>query len=520
MDDRFTGLIILDGWGLNANTEFNAVAQAHTPTMDRISKQFPYTTLRTSGRTVGLPDGLMGNSEVGHLNLGAGRVVTQAITKIEDSINDGSFETNEALIEAMDRLAGTGGKLHLLGLVSDGGVHSWPTHYQSLLKLASQRDVKPDHVFIHTFLDGRDTPPKSGIDRIGELETFISHLGIGRIASVCGRYYAMDRDQRWERTKLAYDLLTAGTGDAAGSATEAIETAYADGLTDEFVKPCALVDTAGQPLATVDDGDSIIFFNFRGDRPRQITRAFTDDAFTGFDRAQYPDVHYTSMTRYEASLPVDGTAFTPESLSQNMPAIFGETVSLAGRRQLRIAETEKYAHVTFFFNGQREEPYRNEERILVPSPKEVATYDLKPEMSAQEIASRLSDSIRSGAQDVAICNFANADMVGHTGVLDAAIEAVTTVDRCLGEVLEAVEEAGGSVIVTADHGNAEQMIHYDTGEPHTAHTTNEVPLVFFGPEFRGDLRSGGALCDISPTLLGMMGVEQPVEMTGRDLRKT
>ena len=518
MSNRFTGLIILDGWGLNPNNKYNAVAQAQTPTMDRISKQYPYTTLRTSGHNVGLPEGLMGNSEVGHLNLGAGRVVTQAMTKIEDSINDGSFKSNEALIASIDRLVSSSGKLHLLGLVSDGGVHSWPTHYQSLLELASQRGLGHDRVFIHAFLDGRDTPPKSGIDRIGELEAFTNQAGTGRIASVCGRYYAMDRDQRWDRTKLAYDLLTEGSGDAAGSANEAVVAAYAVGVTDEFIKPCAVVDSAGKPLATVDDGDSIIFFNFRGDRPRQITRAFTDDAFTGFDRAKYPDVHYTSLTRYEKGLAVDGVAFTPEALSQDMPMIFGKTVSSAGKTQLRIAETEKYAHVTFFFNGLREDPYRNEERILVPSPKDVATYNQKPEMSAPEIACRLSDAIRSGDQDVAICNFANPDMVGHSGVLGATIEAVATVDRCLCQVLEAVEDVGGNLIVTADHGNAEQMMHDDTGEPHTAHTTNDVPLVLVDPEFRGSLRPGGALCDISPTLLGMMGVGQPVEMTGRDLR--
>jgi 2,3-bisphosphoglycerate-independent phosphoglycerate mutase len=520
MTNRFTALIILDGWGLNPRSEYNAVAQAQTPVVDRISKEFAYGTLRTSGRNVGLPDDLMGNSEVGHLNLGAGRVVTQAMTKIEDSIKDGSFKTNEAILAAMNRLKGTDGKLHLAGLVSDGGVHSWPTHYQGLLEIADQQGLDPNQVFFHAFLDGRDTPPKSGIDRLNDLEAFISQLGMGRIASLCGRYYAMDRDQRWERTKLAYDLLAQGVGDHTTSALDAIESAYASGITDEFVKPVAIVDTAGKPLTTVDDGDSIIFFNFRGDRPRQITRAFTDDAFTGFEREKCPSVHYTTLTRYEESLPVDGIAYPPKALSQDMPMIFGETASLAGKRQLRIAETEKYAHVTFFFNGLREEPYEGESRILVPSPKDVPTYDHKPEMSAPEIASHLIEAIRSGEQDVAICNLANADMVGHTGILEAAVQAVTTVDKCLGEILIAIEEVRGSAIVTADHGNAEQMIHYETGEPHTAHTTNEVPLILVDPEFKGSIRQDGALCDISPTLLGMMGIKQSVEMTGKDLRQT
>ena len=519
MRNRFTGLIILDGWGLNTKADYNAVAQASTPTMDRIIKQFPYATLRTSGRNVGLPDGLMGNSEVGHLNLGAGRVVTQAMTRIEDSINDGTFKTNPALVAAMDRVAGSDRSLHLLGLVSDGGVHSWPTHYQGLLELAQQRGVAADRIYLHAFLDGRDTPPKSGIDRVRDLEVFIKQIGVGAIASVCGRYYAMDRDQRWERTQLAYDLLAEGRGSEFRSASEAIESAYAGGVTDEFVNPSVVVDAGGSPLAPVEDGDAMIFFNFRGDRPRQITRAFTDDAFNGFDRTKYPNVHYTSLTRYEESLPVDGIAFPPEILSQNMPNIFGQAVSDAGKKQLRIAETEKYAHVTFFFNGQREEPYDGENRILVPSPKDVPTYDHKPEMSAPEIAANLSESIRSGEHDVAICNFANPDMVGHTGILEAATEAVMTVDHCLNQVLDAVQAVDGAVIVTADHGNAEQMIHYETGEPHTAHTTNEVPLVLVDTRFGGTLRPGGALCDISPTLLGMMGMEQPAEMTGRDLRQ-
>ena len=518
MSKPFTGLIILDGWGLNPNQDYNAVAQAATPTMDRLVDEYPSATLKTSGRNVGLPDGLMGNSEVGHLNLGAGRIVTQAMTRIEDSINDGSFKTNQALLESVDRVVSSGRNLHLLGLVSDGGVHSWPTHYQGLLEMAKQQGLPSDRVFLHAFLDGRDTPPQSGIDRLKDLEAFTSNLGVGRIASICGRYYAMDRDQRWERTQKAYDLLTSGVGSTAQSALAAIEAAYASGTTDEFVQPCAIVDSGGTPLATIQDGDSVIFFNFRGDRPRQLTRPFTDRTFDGFDRASQPDIHYTSLTRYEEGLPVDGVAFPPEALSQDMPNILGQTISLAGKRQLRIAETEKYAHVTFFFNGLREDPYDGESRILIPSPKDVPTYDNKPEMSAPEIASKLSQAIRAGEHDTAICNFANPDMVGHTGKLDAAIAAVETVDRCLSEVLDAVKEADGTVIVTADHGNAEQMIHYATGEPHTAHTTNEVPIILVGPDKGSAIRPGGALCDIAPTILGLMGVDRPGEMTGTDLR--
>lgn len=518
MDRRFTALFILDGWGLNDNPDHNAVAIADTPVVERLGETCPSSTLRTSGRAVGLPDGLMGNSEVGHLNLGAGRVVTQAMTKIEDSIEDGSFRTNPALTDAVDRLVGKPHRLHLLGLVSDGGVHSWPTHYQGILEMAKARGLDRDQVCFHAFLDGRDTPPRSGIDRIRELEAFLSETDAGRIASVCGRYYAMDRDQRWERTQLAYDLITQGTGDRASSAADAVTASYEADVTDEFVKPCAIVDADGSPLAVTNDGDSVIFFNFRGDRPRQLTRAFTDDGFDGFDRAVLPDVHFTSLTRYEESLPVDGVAFPPEALSQDMPMIFGETASLAGLRQLRVAETEKYPHVTFFFNGLRDEPYEGESRILVPSPKDVPTYDHKPEMSAPEIADRLAEAIRSQEHDVVICNFANADMVGHTGDLKAAVRAVETVDRCLGQVLEAVSEVNGAAIVTADHGNAEQMIHYETGEPHTAHTTNEVPFFLVYPDFTGAIRDGGSLCDVAPTLLGMLDVNLPDEMTGRDLR--
>ncbi len=515
---RFVALIILDGWGLNTQKDHNAVALAETPTMDRIWSTCPHTALRTSGRSVGLPEGLMGNSEVGHLNLGAGRVVMQAMTQIEDRVNNGSFFQNETLLAAMDRVKGTARKLHLMGLVSDGGVHSWPGHYEGLLKMAADRGLQPDRITVHALLDGRDTPPKSGAARVADLLDMFEQTGVGRVATICGRYYAMDRDKRWDRTRLAYDCLTLGEGTPETDPTQAVENAYTRGETDEFIKPIVLVDTHGKPQATVQDGDSLIFFNFRGDRPRQITRAFVLDDFDGFKRRARPDVHFTCLTRYEKGLPVDGVAYPPEVLAQNMPNICGEVLSKAGKRQLRIAETEKYAHVTFFFNGQEETPFEGEERILVSSPRDVATYDQKPAMSAPQIAEQFVGAILAQNFDTAVCNFANPDMVGHTGILKAAVEAVCTADRCLGEVLHAIDKVNGAAIVTADHGNAEQMIHYDTGEPHTAHTTNPVPFVLVDPASNNTLKEQGALCDVAPTLLGMMGVPKPEEMTGEDLK--
>ena len=515
---RLATLIILDGWGLNPNPDHNAVALSDTPTMDLIWATYPHTALTTSGRNVGLPEGLMGNSEVGHLNLGAGRVVMQAMTQVDGRVNSGKLFENGALIKAMDRVAGTGNHLHLMGLVSDGGVHSWPSHYQGLLKMAAARNLLQGQVFVHALLDGRDTPPVSGINRITDLSEMLESAGVGRIGTICGRYYAMDRDNRWERTQLAYDCFTLGEGTVERDPAHAVRNAYARGETDEFVKPIVLSDPQGAPLARVADGDSIIFFNFRGDRPRQITRAFVLQEFDGFERKVHPEIHFTSLTRYEEGVPIDGIAFPPDELEQDMPCVFGEVASKSGLKQLRLAETEKYAHVTFFFNGQVETPFEGEERILVPSPKEVATYDLKPEMSAPEIAVQFRNAIKSRSFDTVICNFANPDMVGHTGDLDAAIAAVTTVDRCLGSVLESLIEVDGSAIVTADHGNAEQMIHYETGDPHTAHTTNRVPFVLVDPHFQGQLREGGSLCDVSPTLLSMLGVPKPDEMTGKDLR--
>ena len=515
---RFVALIILDGWGINPRQDYNAVAIAETPTMDRIWSAYPHGTLNTSGRYVGLPEGLMGNSEVGHLNLGAGRVVMQALTQVDDFVADGRLGENDALIEAMDRVKGTDRRLHLMGLVSDGGVHSWPGHYEGIIKMAAERALSADQVFVHAFLDGRDTPPKSGAGHVADLLKMLQAAGVGRIATIIGRYYAMDRDKRWERTQLAYDCLTLGEGIPEQAPDEAVRNAYGRGETDEFVKPVVLTDDAGNPLAKVEESDSVVFFNFRGDRPRQITRAFVLDDFDGFERRQRPHVHYACLTRYEADVPVDGVAYPPEVLAQDMPNILGSVFSGAGVRQLRIAETEKYAHVTFFFNGQEETPFEGEERILVPSPKEVPTYDLKPEMSAPGVAEQFIEAIRARRFDAAICNFANPDMVGHTGVLEAAVKAVNTVDTCLNEVLRAIDEVGGAAIVTADHGNAEQMLHYETGEPHTAHTTNVVPLVIVDPNHSGSVREGGALCDIAPTLLGMLEIPQPDQMTGQDLR--
>ena len=517
---RFAALVILDGWGLSSNEDHNAVALADTPAMDRIGAMYPSTTLQTCGRSVGLPDGLIGNSEVGHLNLGAGRVVTQAVTRIDDRVRDGDFSRNEALLASMDRVAGTDRRLHLIGLVSDGGVHSWPNHYNGLLKMAAGRRLKPDQVCVHAWLDGRDTPPRSGIRHLAALVEMCESAGVGGIVTVCGRYFAMDRDRRWDRVRSAYDAMTLGRGAPARDPLEALQHAYDRNETDEFVKPIIIEGPDAGPPATIGNDDSVLCFNFRGDRGRQITRAFVLRDFDGFERAVHPGVHYTCLTRYEAGLPVDGVAFSPGDLAQEMPDVCGKTLSEAGLRQLRIAETEKYAHVTYFFNGQREEPFEGETRIMVPSPRDVPTYDFKPEMSARTVTRKFVDAIRSRRFDAAICNFANPDMVGHTGDLAAAVKAVTTVDRCLGQILAAIAEAGGAAIVTADHGNAEQMIHHRTREPHTAHTANPAPFVLVDPRFRGRLRDGGRLCDVAPTLLGVLGLLKPEAMTGDDLRET
>ncbi|HYO45564.1 MAG TPA: 2,3-bisphosphoglycerate-independent phosphoglycerate mutase [Gemmatimonadota bacterium] len=506
---RRVGLIVLDGWGLRESRDGNAVALARTPVFDDLWEKYPRTTLDASGRAVGLSEGQMGNSEVGHLNLGAGRVVKQDILRIDESIEDGSFFEIEALGRAAAHAKERGTTLHLMGLVSDGGVHSSLEHLVALLELARRQGVSP--VAIHAFTDGRDTSPTGGVGYLTELERAIDEKAVGVLATVVGRYYAMDRDKRWERTRIAYDALTLGRADVlTRNPIEALGKSYEHEITDEFVKPIVV---EGAPRVT--DGDAIVFFNFRADRARQLTRAFTDPAFDGFDRDPLRDLHYATMTRYDETfdLPV---AFAPKDLRD----VAADVWEREGLSSLRIAETEKYGHVTYFFNGGREAPYLREDRILVPSPK-VATYDLQPQMSAREVTDRLVASFADGGHDAFVLNFANPDMVGHTGSLEAAIRAVETIDTCLGRVVDAFRESApdGALLILADHGNAETMVAQD-GSPHTAHTTNPVPCLLVSRDFRGRLRRGGALCDAIPTLLAIQGIERPDEMTGRDLRES
>jgi len=482
---------------------------ARTPVFNDLWEKYPHTTLDASGRAVGLREGQMGNSEVGHLNLGAGRVVKQDILTIDDSIDDGSFFENEALVGAVEHARRSGGTLHLLGLLSDGGVHSAPEHLLALIELARRREV--DAVAIHAFTDGRDTSPTGGVDFLANLERALAEKGVGRVASVIGRYFAMDRDRRWDRTRIAYDALTRGRSDTVTrDPVEALRRSYEREVTDEFVKPIVVEGTP-----RVSDGDAVIFFNFRADRARQLTRAFTDPGFDGFDREPIRDLWFTTMTSYDETfdLPV---AFAPKDLRE----VAADVWEREGLSSLRVAETEKYAHVTYFFNGGREKPYEREERLLVPSPK-VATYDLQPEMSAREVTDRLVGTFEAGGHDAFVLNFANPDMVGHTGSLEAAIRAVETVDGCLGRVVQAFRaaEPDGALLILADHGNAETMIEED-GSPHTAHTTNPVPCVLVSRDARGRLRRGGALCDAVPTLLAIQGIARPVVMTGRDLRES
>jgi len=504
-------LMILDGWGINPQTENNAVALANTPNLKTLLREYPHTRIMTSGMAVGLPDGQMGNSEVGHLNIGAGRVVYQDLTRISKSIVDGDFFNNPVLLDCITRTKAVGGSLHLAGLLSDGGVHSHNTHLYGLLELAKRERLKD--VFIHCFMDGRDTPPKSGADYLDQLEAEIKKIGVGRIATVTGRYYAMDRDNRWDRVEKAYSAIVSGEGNQAGSSAEAISLSYANDKNDEFVLPTVINDN-GAPVGLLKDNDGFIFFNFRSDRAREITRALALDDFDGFTRKSRPALSsYVCMTGYDATfgLPL---AFGPEELKN----IFSEVVSRAGLKQLRIAETEKYAHVTFFFNGGVEEPYPNEERCLIPSPKEVATYDQKPEMSAYLVTDELEKRIESGLYDVIVLNLANCDMVGHTGILPAAIKAVEAVDDCVGRLVGKVREKGGAVLITADHGNADQMWDDESNGPHTAHTCNPVWLVMVD-DSRKDckLKEGGRLADLAPTMLAMLGLDQPQEMTGQSL---
>ena len=506
---RPTVLLILDGFGLDDRSEHNAIAQADTPVLDRLMKECPFVKGDASGLAVGLPDGQMGSSEVGHLNIGAGRIVYQDLTRITKEIEDGDFFENEALLKAVNNAKEKGTGLHLYGLVSDGGVHSHNTHLYALLEMAKRHGL--EKVYVHCFLDGRDTPPESGKDYVQALQDEMDRIGCGRIATVGGRYYAMDRDNNWDRIEKAYRAMTLGEGVTASSAAEAVTQSYQKGETDEFVQPTVVMKDDA-PVAIIGDGDSIIFFNFRPDRAREITRAFLDDEFKGFEREQIKDLTYICFTDYDPTIPHYQVAFHKQHLNNT----FGEYLASLGKKQLRLAETEKYAHVTFFFNGGVETPNEGEDRILVPSPK-VPTYDLQPEMSAPEVGQKLCEAIRSGKYDVIIINFANPDMVGHTGVLEAAIKACETVDTWVGKAVEAVKETGGQLFLCADHGNSEQLIDYETGEPFTAHTTNPVPFILVNYDPAYGLKEGGRLCDIVPTLLEMMGIPQPKEMTGVSL---
>ena len=505
-----TVLLILDGYGINENPEGNAIAMAKTPVMDGLMKDYPFVKGNASGLAVGLPDGQMGNSEVGHMNMGAGRIVYQELTRITKSIEDGDFFTNEGLMAAIHNCKEKNSALHMYGLVSDGGVHSHITHIYGLLELAKKNGL--DKVYVHCFLDGRDTPPESGIDFVQQLEDKMKELGVGQIASISGRYYAMDRDNNYDRVEIAYNALTKGEGNKANSAHECMEQSYKDGKTDEFVIPTVIMKN-GAPVATIKDGDSIIFYNFRPDRAREITHCFCDDDFDKFNRGRRLDVTYVCFTDYDPLIPNKEIAFKKVLLTNT----FGEWLAAKGLKQARIAETEKYAHVTFFFNGGVEKPNEGEDRVLVNSPKDVPTYDLKPQMSAPEVCEKICDAITSQKYDVVVANFANPDMVGHTGVIPAAVKAIEVVDECVGKVVEALKSVNGTMFICADHGNADMMIDYETGEPWTAHTTNPVPFILVNYDPAYTLKENGCLADIIPTLIECMGEEQPKEMTGKSL---
>lgn len=509
MSKKPTVLMILDGYGLNEKIEGNAVAEAKTPVMDKLMAECPFVKGNASGMAVGLPDGQMGNSEVGHLNMGAGRIVYQELTRITKEIQDGDFFKNEALLHAVKNAKENGSALHMFGLLSDGGVHSHNTHLYGLLELAKREGL--EKVYVHCFLDGRDTPPTSGKDFVQQLSDEMKKIGVGEIATVMGRYYAMDRDNRWDRVELAYNAMVKGVGQTAECGVCAVEQSYKEGTNDEFVLP-TVVQKDGAPVAVIKDKDSIIFFNFRPDRAREISRAFCCDEFDGFARDKKLDLTYVCFTEYDETIPNKEVAFHKVSITNT----FGEFLAANKKTQARIAETEKYAHVTFFFNGGIEEPNEGEDRILVKSPK-VATYDLKPEMSAYEVCDKLVEAIKSCKYDMIIINFANPDMVGHTGVENAAIKAVEAVDKCVGKAVEALKSVDGQMFICADHGNAEQLVDYGTGAPFTAHTTNPVPFILVNYDSAYTLREGGCLADIAPTLIEMMGMEQPEEMTGKSL---
>lgn len=495
-------LMILDGFGV-APEKGNAIKAANKPNIDRLFSSNPLTQIGASGMDVGLPDGQMGNSEVGHTNIGAGRVVYQELTRITKSIKDGDFFENEALCLAMDNAVKNGTALHIMGLLSNGGVHSHNTHMYGILEMAKKKGL--EKVYVHAFLDGRDVPPSSGKDFVAQCVDKMKEIGVGKIATVMGRYYAMDRDNRWDRVSKAYAAMVYGEGNKATCPVDAVEKSYAEDVTDEFVLPTVI-----EGGATIQANDSVVFYNFRPDRAREITRTFVDPNFDGFERKEgFFPLNFVCMTQYDVTMPNVQVAFKPQSLKNT----FGEYISEKGLSQLRIAETEKYAHVTFFFNGGVEKQYENEDRILVKSPS-VATYDMQPEMSAYEVTDKLVEAIESGKYDVIILNFANCDMVGHTGVFEAAVKAVEAVDTCVGRVTDAIAKMNGVALITADHGNADKMIDTD-GEPFTAHTTNPVPFCVIG--YPCKLREGGKLADIAPTMLKILNIEQPEEMTGTSI---
>ncbi|HBI15715.1 MAG TPA: 2,3-bisphosphoglycerate-independent phosphoglycerate mutase [Desulfobulbaceae bacterium] len=509
-------LAILDGWGYGEAGPDNAVTLAETPNMDRWMEECPFTTLVAHNGLVGLPEGQMGNSEVGHLNIGAGRIVYQDFTRINLAISSGDLFTNQALSSIMDRIKEAGSSLHLLGLVSDGGVHSHIDHLEALLAMAGRKQI--GRVFVHCFMDGRDTPPKSGAGYVRRLVATMERLGCGRIATISGRYWAMDRDTRWDRVEQAWNALVAGTGVDAADPVQAVEDAYQRGETDEFIRPVVLQED-GRPVARIEDGDGIIFFNFRADRARELCRAFTEKGFSGFGVGNCPKIiDLVTFTVYDQDFNLPA-AFPPMSMTN----ILGEVISRRGLRQLRIAETEKYAHVTYFFNGGEEKPFPGETRILIDSPRDVATYDQKPEMSAYEVTDRLLAALKEAEEqgvpyDLVVLNFANGDMVGHTGILPATVAACETVDRCLGRIADAVLARGGAMLITADHGNAEIMRDPVSGEPYTAHSLNPVPLILLDREHQGcTLKPGGALKDIAPTILSLLGIPVPKEMEGVNL---
>lgn len=510
MSKKPTVLLVLDGFGLNDKKEANAIAAANTPVMDRLMEEYPFVKGNASGMAVGLPEGQMGNSEVGHINIGAGRIVYQELTRITKEIQDGTFFENAALLAAIDNCKRNNSDLHLFGLLSDGGVHSHNTHLYGLLELAKRHGLK--NVYVHAFLDGRDTPPASGKGFIEELGEKMRMTGVGKIATVMGRYYVMDRDNRWDRVEKAYRAMVYGEGDRAENAVVAVQNSYDKEVYDEFVVPC-VVQEDGKPVATVKDNDSVIFYNFRPDRAREITRAFCSDDFKGFDRGKDRlNLTYICFSEYDITIPNKLVAFHKVSIDNT----FGQFLAEHKMTQLRLAETEKYAHVTFFFNAGVEVPNEGEDRILVNSPK-VATYDLQPEMSVYKVAENLVEAIKSEKYDVIICNFANPDMVGHTGIMEAAVKAVEAVDECVGKAIDALLSVDGQMFLCADHGNAEQLLDYNTNEPFTAHTTNPVPFILINFDKDYTLAEGGRLADIVPTLIDMMGMKKPDEMTGKSL---